>query len=138
MTTPRYGLPPTGTVTPDNAAGKLAEQLATVARMSEIGVGFEAGPVEPARGEKAGPTELEGTDELDIRPQGLLEWPAGKLPGRLEHALSDLPENIGAITKHLPDVDSWSLQVGFPWGIAVTVNFKSGRTSQVGSAELPA
>jgi hypothetical protein len=119
MTTPpEQALPAVGDVTEDNAARKLGEQLAALSRMSEFSVAFEASP--------AGPAGLPRLEDLHFRSQYLLGLPHGGLAGRLERALGELPVNLRAIISKLPDVDSWSVQAGFPWGVAVTVTFKGG------------
>jgi len=127
MTTPpRQALPVVGDVTEDNAARKLGEQLAAVARMSEFALAFDAGPVGPEAGENAPGTDLAGAEGIDFKAENLLGPQLGGLAGRLEHALGELPDNLRAIISKLPDVDSWSVQAGFPWGFNVTVNFKGG------------
>jgi hypothetical protein len=95
--------------------------------MGEFAVGIEIGPSGPARNEPAVRAEIEDVGEsLDVSPHYLVEPPHGRLADRLEHALGELPANLRAIISKLPDVDSWSVQAGFPLGVNVTVTFKGG------------
>lgn len=114
MTTPsRYSLPAVGDVTARNARSKLAEQLAAVARMNE-----------------AATTDLSTEYLVSVGEQ---HAPA-TLPARLDHWIAQLSANLKAITENLPDVDSWSVQVGFPWGVSVSVTFKTDTGQHDGEA----
>jgi hypothetical protein len=113
---PTYALPAVGSVTAGNASRKLAEQLAAVAQMNEIAE-----------------TDSDATYETHF----LLQPSAGNLSGRLEHWLDELSANLKAITSELPEVASYSLQVGFPWGVSVSVTFNSGVRDDGGPAREP-
>ena len=111
--TPEYKLPAVGAVNAGNAGQKLSEQLAAVVRMNAS--------VSIDEGESYG---------LAFRQQPS----ATTLPARLDYWLNELSDNLKAITSHLPDVDSYSLQVGFPWGVSVSVSFSSGSRTTARSA----
>lgn len=51
--------------------------------------------------------------------------PVAGLPASLEDVLSRLHSNLQTIISKLDEVGSWSLEVGFPWGVSVSVNFQS-------------
>jgi hypothetical protein len=94
-------VPDVGTVTEANAYAKLSEQLAAVARLNQ-----SQGRPDLAPGRVYG------------------AMPAGSLPEKLENWLKKLTENLRKITEHMPDVDSFSVQVGLPAGVSVSVTFR--------------
>jgi hypothetical protein len=91
-------VPDTGQVTEANAYEKLSEQLAAVARLNQSGPSMEPG-----------------------RIYGGL--PGASLPGKLEHWLEKVTENMKKITAKMPDVENWSIEVGLPAGVSITVTF---------------
>jgi len=93
-------VPDAGQVTAANAYEKLSEQLAAVARLNQHGPVVEPG-----------------------RIYGAL--PGASLPGKLEHWLEKVTENMKKITAKMPDVENWSIQVGLPAGVSITVTFKA-------------
>jgi hypothetical protein len=99
------GPPAVGTVTTDNAMKKLSKQLAAVAQLN---------------------ADIEFESQV-YSHSAAGEGKAAKLPEKLQHWLDVLPENLKKITVMMPDVDSYSVQVGFPVGVSVSVTFKAHR-----------
>jgi len=95
-------IPDPGQVTPSNAYDKLSEQLAAVATLSSGSDG--------------------GLPEWKVDDEKLPYWgpgPATGLPAKISDAVTKLTHNLKEITAKLPDVDSYTVQAGFPFGVSV-------------------
>jgi hypothetical protein len=119
-------LPAVGRVTQANARQKLSEQLAAVAAVFPQ---YEDSQPYSAERTKTD-VNIEGLDLEGVARFQLSYWrePADRgITARLDHWLDELTANLKKISTKLPDVESYSVQVGFPLGVSVSVTF-SART----------
>jgi hypothetical protein len=120
-------LPEVGRVTKANARQKLSEQLAAVAAVVPLYEGSQPDATERHRTELA----IEGIQAADLAKfalsYNLWRTPAPeRVTGHLDHWLSELSTNLKNISAKLPDVESYTVQVGFPLGVSVSVTFSAG------------
>jgi len=119
-------LPDVGRVTQRNARQKLSEQLAAVAAVVPIYEGSQADDGVHHQSD----IDLAGiqSDELAKFALTYNFWrkpAADRVSGQLDHWLSELSANLKKISAKLPDVESYTVQVGFPLGVSVSVTFSA-------------
>jgi hypothetical protein len=117
------GIQPVGEVTADNARDVLAEQLGAVAAFGRDLAGDDEDwlpPFDDASG--VAYAYLRSRDKAKKEKQDAL-------PGKVMAAIPAIAENMEKIVAKLPEVDSWTVQAGFPWGVSVAVTFKARHQS---------
>lgn len=113
------GIQPVGEVTADNARDRLAEQLSAVAALGRDLAGDEDDWLPPFDDES-------GAAYAYVRRRGReKKEKQDALPGKVMAAIPAIAENMEKIVAKLPEVDSWTVQAGFPWGVSVAVTFKA-------------
>jgi hypothetical protein len=97
----------------------LAEQLGAVARLGRDLAGDDADWIPPFDdASDVAYAYLLGRDKKKKEKQDAL-------PGKVMAAIPAIAENMEKIVAKLPEVDSWTVQAGFPWGVSVAVTFKA-------------
>jgi hypothetical protein len=113
------GIQPVGEVTAANARDMLAQQLADVTKLGRDLVGEDDDWPQP----------------FDAEPGQTYAWANARrkerkekqeaLPDKVMAAIPAIAANMEKIVAKLPEVESWAVQVGFPWGVSVSVTFKA-------------
>lgn len=116
------GIPAVGRVTKANADTLLTEQLAAVAAFSRDLTADEDDWLEAFSAEQG-----QTSSAYFLRRTAKREREA--LPDKLKEAIPAITQNMAKIVAKLPDVDSYTVQAGFPWGVSVAVTFKPRRVA---------
>lgn len=122
------GIPAVGTVTEANAGTLLTEQLAAVAAFSMDLTADEDDWLEVFSAERG-----QSSSAYFLRRKAKRET----LPDKLKEAIPAITQNMEKIVAKLPEVDSYTVQAGFPWGVSVAVTFKPKRVPATPSARRP-
>ncbi len=116
------GIQPVGEVTADNARDMLADQLAAVAALGRDLTAadeddwlqpFDAHPISRSAHVRQRRRQKKEKQEA--------------LPGKVLAAIPAIADNMEKIVAKMPEVDSWTVQAGFPWGVSVAVTFTARR-----------
>jgi hypothetical protein len=118
------GIQPVGEVTEENAGAKLAQQLADVAALGRDLAGEDDDDFLPPFDPESGQFYAWARDRRKEKKEK-----QEALPAKVMAAIPAIAENMEKIVAKLPEVDSWAVQAGFPWGVSVAVTFK-GKTSR--------
>jgi hypothetical protein len=112
------GIQPVGEVTTANARDMLARQLAAVAALGRDLAGEDddfSQPFDADSGQFSAWASARRKEKKDKQEA---------LPGKVMAAIPAIAANMEKIVAKLPEVDSWAVQAGFPWGVSVSVTFK--------------
>jgi hypothetical protein len=124
-------IPDPGRITAKNAHAKLAEQLAAAATLGDPAVILDFGA--------EGPAERSG-QLWTYQHRLAIQAPRRYQPSfsRLQEALPRLAGNLKKITAKMPDVESYTVQAGFPLGVSVSVTFSASPPQRAATQPGPA